>query len=414
MGSVVASTLASQIQAAVVGYQLYEATSDPAAIGYAGLAEALPFILMSPLAGHVADKHDRKRITVSALAILVLSGILLGGITLGRLPAARFAFFTYVVIIAAGFARSMLQPSRLALSADIVPRALYPRAIALRTGAWQLGAVIGPALGGTLYATLGPARAHLVAAALYGGSCLCMGRIVPPAASLTRAAPPPFAKAMREGFAFLRAEKVLLPAIALDLFAVLFGGAVALLPVFARDILQVGPFGYGNLRAASAIGAVAMTGLLAVRPPLKRAGRALLLTVAAFGLCMIGFALSRWFWLSMVLLALSGAVDMVSVLIRSTLLQIRVPPEMMGRITSINQVFVGSSNEIGAFESGLAAKWMGTVPSVLFGGSVTLLVVLVTAWRAPALRRLGRLDDGVPGLSAVLETESSGSVPKTA
>lgn len=414
MGSLVASTLASQIQAAVVGYQLYEATSDPAAIGYAGLAEALPFILLSPVGGHVADTQDRKRITLVALAILVSSGALLGSVTFAELAPRSLAFSMYAVIVAAGLARAVLQPSRLAFSADIVPRSLYPRAIALRSGAWQLGAVIGPAVGGSLYAVLGPGRAHLLTGVLYALSCGCMARIARPPAPAHKGEPLPFATAMREGFAYLRAEKVLLPAIALDLFAVLFGGAVALLPVFARDILQVGASGFGILRAASAVGAVAMTLVLAVSRPLEKAGRALFLTVAAFGICMIGFALSRWFWLSLVLLAVSGAVDMVSVLIRSTLLQTRVPAAMMGRMTAINQVFVGSSNEIGAFESGLAAKYMGTVPSVVFGGCVTLLVVVVTAWRAPALRRLGRLDEGVPGLVSVLETESSGSVPKTA
>ena len=414
MGSLVASTLASQIQAAVVGYQLYVATSDPAAIGYAGLAEALPFIALSPLGGHLADKHDRKAITLSALVVLVLSGAFLGSLTSADLGPRQLAVAMYGVIVAAGLARALLQPARLAFSADIVPRPLYPRAIALRSGAWQLGAVVGPALGGALYAVVGPARAHLITAALYTLSWSCLARIARPPAAAERPVHPPFSRAMREGFAYLFADKVLLPALALDLFAVLFGGAVALLPVFARDILHVGPFSFGTLRASSAVGAVAMTLVLALRPPLQKAGRALLLTVAAFGVCMIAFALSRWFWLSMLLLAVSGAVDMVSVIVRSTLLQTRVRPEMMGRLTAINQVFVGSSNEIGAFESGLAAKYMGTVPSVVFGGCVTLLVVAVTAWRSPALRRLGRLDEGSPGLVGVLEAESAGSTPKTA
>jgi hypothetical protein len=196
---------------------------------------------------------------------------------------------------------------------------------------------------------------------------------------------------LKEGFAFLRGDSVLLPAILLDLFAVLFGGAVALLPVFATEILKVGPRGFGLLRAAPAAGALLASALLALRPPLRHAGRALLLSVAGFGLAMIVFGLSRSFLLSMVVLAASGALDMVSVLVRSTLLQLRVPEHMLGRVSSINQIFIGSSNEIGAFESGVAARLLGTVPAVVLGGVVTLAVVGVATGRAPRLRELGPL-----------------------
>jgi hypothetical protein len=196
---------------------------------------------------------------------------------------------------------------------------------------------------------------------------------------------------LREGISFLRGDRVLLPAIVLDLFAVLFGGAVALLPVFASDVLHVGPRGFGLMRAAPAAGALLASGFLVLRPPLRRAGRAMLVSVAGFGVAVIVFALSRSFPLSLVMLAASGALDMVSVLVRSTLLQLRVPEHMLGRVASINQIFIGSSNEIGAFESGLAARLLGTVPSVVFGGAVTLVVVSVAAWRSPELRRLGPL-----------------------
>jgi hypothetical protein len=199
----------------------------------------------------------------------------------------------------------------------------------------------------------------------------------------------------------LRHEPVILPAIALDLFAVLFGGAVALLPVFAEDILRVGPSGYGVLRAAPAVGAVAMSLILVLRPPFRRAGPAMLASVALFGVFTIGFGLSRSFLLSVTLLAAGGAVDMISVVIRGTLMQVRVPPAMLGRLSAINQIFIGSSNEIGAFESGLAARILGTVPSVVFGGAMTLVVVGVAIWRAPALRALQDLGGGpereIPG-----------------
>jgi len=197
---------------------------------------------------------------------------------------------------------------------------------------------------------------------------------------------------------FVRSEPVLLAALTLDLFSVFFGGATALLPIFAADILQVGPEGLGVLRAAPSVGAVVMSLVLAHRPPLRRSGAVLLVNVALFGLAMIGFGLSRGFVLSTVLLVISGAVDMVSVVIRSTLLQVSTPPELLGRVSSVNQIFIGSSNEIGAFESGVAARLLGTVPSVVFGGLMTLLVVGLTTWKVPELRRLGRLDKLRPEL----------------
>jgi len=217
-----------------------------------------------------------------------------------------------------------------------------------------------------------------------------MASVRPPART-DRRPPAPFFTSVREGVAVLFREPVLLPAVVLDLFAVLFGGATALLPIFAEEILHVGPRGFGLLRAAPAVGALLASAVMVARGPFRRAGRTLLLGVAGFGLCMIGFALSRSFLLSLALLAASGALDMVSVLVRSTLLQLRVPEALLGRVASINQIFIGSSNEIGAFESGAAARLLGTVPSVVMGGAITLAVVAVVAWRAPALRRLGPL-----------------------
>jgi MFS family permease len=387
-----AATLAVQIQAAVVGYQLYALTRDPLSLGAVGLAEALPFISLAPLGGHVADVVDRRRVALAGFAVMILvAGTLL---TLTRLHASLGAgplrLVIYAAVVVGGVARSFLQPSRIALSAQLVPRALYPRAIAWRTGLFQLCAVVGPAFGGLLYGWTGGGGAYLTSLLLLAGAAGAMAAIHPPPRGERRAAAP-FLTSVREGVAVLFREPVLLPALALDLFAVLFGGATALLPVFAEEVLHVGPRGFGLLRSAPAVGALLASALLMVRPPFRRAGRALLLSVAGFGLCMIGFALSRSFPLSLLLLAASGALDMVSVLVRSTLLQLRVPEAFLGRVSSINQIFIGSSNEIGAFESGVAASLLGTVPSVVMGGAITLAVVAVVAWRAPVLRRLGPL-----------------------
>jgi MFS family permease len=390
--SVSAATLGTQIQAAVVGYQIYALTRDPLSLGAIGLAEALPFITLAPVGGHVADAFDRRRVALAAFALMTgVAGALFALTLLGaRLGPGPLRLGLYTAVIMGGVARSFLMPARTALSAEIVPRALYARAIAWRTGLFQVCAVTGPAVGGLLYGWTGGARAYLASLAILVIATLAMTSVRPPARRERRSLAP-FFTSVREGVAVLFSEPVLLPAVALDLFAVLFGGATALLPIFAEEILQVGPRGFGLLRAAPAAGALVASALLAVRPPFRRSGRALLLSVAGFGLCIIAFGLSRSFLLSLVLLAGSGALDMVSVLVRSTLLQLRVPEALLGRVASINQIFIGSSNEIGAFESGVAARLLGTVPAVVLGGAVTLGVVAVVAWRAPALRRLGPL-----------------------
>jgi MFS family permease len=392
VGSVLVLTVATQIQAVVVGWQVYALTKDALSLGLVGLAEALPFIGIALLAGHVADRVNRRRVV--ALATMVMVGCAAALLVLTLSPGA-FAggrvWPIYGVIFMSGVARSFLQPARQALGAELVPRELYPNAVAWRSSIWQLVAVAGPALGGLLYGFAGPAAAYGVVLALV---CVALGAILllRHAGAARPSAEESVTESLGAGIRFLRGEPVLLGAITLDLFSVFFGGATALLPIFAADILHVGPEGLGLLRAAPSVGAVVTSLVLAHRRPLRRAGATLLSYVALFGLTMIGFGLSRSFALSATLLALSGAVDMVSVVIRSTLLQISTPEGLLGRVSSVNQIFIGSSNEIGAFESGVAARLMGTVPSVVFGGTVTLLVVAVTAWRVPELRRLGRLD----------------------
>jgi hypothetical protein len=308
----------------------------------------------------------------------------------GQLGARVVKLAIYGLVAMGGVCRSFLQPVRLALAATLAPRELQAKAVAWRTGLFQISSVAGPAVGGLVCAGVGIAGAYALGAGLLLATVLLMASVRAP---VPGARPPArsILASLHEGLSFLRRDSVLLAAILLDLFAVLFGGAVALLPVFATDILQVGPRGFGLLRAAPAAGAVVAAAVLALRPPLQKAGRALLLSVAGFGLAIIVFALSQSFLLSLLALAVSGGLDMVSVLVRSTLLQLRVPEHMLGRVASINQIFIGSSNEIGAFESGVAARLLGTVPAVLLGGGVTLAVVAVAAWRAPSLRRLGPL-----------------------
>lgn len=391
-----AATLASQVQGAAVAYQLYALTRDPLSLGMIGLAEALPFILCALPAGHLADIWDRRRLVTGALIMLALAAAGLWAVS--RLQPSLGAGFVqgtaYGLISVTGICRSFLQPARTALTAQLVPRPLLPAAVSWRSGLWQLAAVTGPALGGWLYAAFGAATAYATSVALFAVAVFAWVRVFADRAVVIAGASPPRApigSSLREGFSFLRREPVILPAIALDLFAVLFGGAVALLPVFAEDILRVGPSGYGLLRAAPALGAVVMSLILVLRRPIRHAGATMFVAVALFGVCMIAFALSRSFALSLGLLAASGAVDMISVVIRGTLMQVRVPSAMLGRVSAINQIFIGSSNEIGAFESGVGARLLGTVPSVAFGGAMTLVVVAVAVWRAPALRRLGPL-----------------------
>jgi MFS family permease len=391
-----AFTIALQIQGTIVGWQIYELTHDKLALGLIGLAEALPFISLSLFAGHVADRHDRRRISIIALGVLMVCSVALLVLPM-LLPTAPAMIVRtiYGVIVASGLARAFLQPARQAMGAEIVPRELYSNAITWRSGTWQLASIIGPALGGFLYAGGGARLAYAVDAVLMLvgiGAIISMrykSQINP---SHTEAV----GESLSSGLRFVFREKILLGSLTLDLFSVLFGGAVALLPVFADEILRAGPQGLGLLRAAPAIGAVITSFALANLPPMQRTGRTLLTAVAVFGVCMIAFGLSTSFALSVGVLALSGAADMVSVFIRSTLLQTITPVHMMGRVSAVNSIFIGSSNEIGMFESGVTAQAFGTVPSVVLGGIATLVVVAITGWRVPSLRRLARMDARSP------------------
>ena len=391
VASLVALTLGTQIQATVVAWQVYALTKDPLSLGLVGLAEALPYITAALYAGHLADRHNRKIVSLIAIAVQVGCAIALLVLTAytGRL-LARTIWPIYAVVFASGLARSFLQPARTALGAEIVPRETYANAITWRSSLWQFGAVVGPAVGGVIYGFSGARLAYIVEAVF---CVLALGLFAQ--ISYTRhaveAEETTIGENLTVGMRWLMTQPELLGAQLLDLFSVLFGGAPALLPIFAAEILHAGPQGLGVLRAAPAAGAVLVSVFL-IHRRIRKAGPLLFLCVGAFGLCWIFFALSRSFWLSLALLVVSGMVDNVSVIIRSTLLTLRTPQHMLGRVSAVNQIFIGSSNEIGSFESGVAAKLLGAVRSVIFGGMVTLGVVGVTAWKIPPLRKLDHLD----------------------
>ncbi|HXI19771.1 MAG TPA: MFS transporter [Gemmatimonadales bacterium] len=385
----VAQTVATMIQGVTVGWQVYEVTHDPLALGLVGLAEALPFIAAALPAGHLADQLDRRRVCLAALEVLAACSFALFGMTAGGLIRRETVWAVYAVIFASGLARSFLQPTRTALSADLVPRELYLNAITWRSSSWQFAAVAGPALGGLLVGFAGMATAYAVAGCLIG---LAWGAMLRVESRLSAANPlGRGAAGFLEGVRFVRRQPVLLGAFTLDLFSVLFAGAEALLPIFATDILHVGAQGLGILRAAPAAGSVLMSLYLSHRPLPGRAGHVLLGAVALYGVCISGFGLSTHFGLSVLLLGLSGMFDNVSVVMRGTLLQTLTPRAVLGRVAGVNAIFIGSSNEVGAFESGVAARLIGTVPAVVLGGMVPLLVVATIAWGIPELRTLEKI-----------------------
>src|SRR5688500_2678956 len=383
-------TLAREAQIVVVGWQVFALTGDPLTLGLIGLAEALPFIAIALYAGHVADRAERRTMGIAGTFAMVISAVALLLLTLTpNAITAQRVWPVYLIVALSATARSFMRPAVFALSAQVVPRELYPNAIAWRTSSWHFAAVAGPALGGVAYGFAGPAAAYGGVIAVMIVSLVVIISVAERSRPL-RGEKEPIAESLKAGLRFVWREPLLLAAMTLDLFAVLFGGAVALLPAFAT-LLQAGPEGLGILRAAPAAGAIITGFVIAHRPPMRRAGFALFTSVAAFGVCMIAFALSRHFWLSFGILFASGIFDNVSVVIRSTLLQTRTPEHLLGRVAAVNQIFIGSSNEIGAFESGMAARLLGVVPSVLFGGFMTLLVVALTAWRSPGLRKLREL-----------------------
>ncbi|SFQ40396.1 MFS transporter [Hymenobacter arizonensis] len=387
-------TVATRVQGLVVSWQIFKLTNNPLALGLIGLAEAIPSIVVSLYAGYVADSVRRKNIVVAAMAVLFLCAVALAAFAspygIGFL--AKDSLYTlplYGVIFVSGIARGFMGPALFSFMPQLLPdRAFLSNAITWNSTTYQAASVLGPAIGGYLIAHLGVADSYVVTTVLLAFALFQFLRIA------GRPLPPMEGERLNlkdsvlSGLRFIFSNQLVLAALSLDMFAVLFGGAIALLPVFASDILKVGPTGFGHLEAAPAVGSVLMAVVLTYFPLRKHAGRKLLWAVAGFGAATIGFALSKNFVLSLGLLFLTGAFDSVSVIVRSTLIHTFTPEYMKGRVSAVNNIFIGSSNEIGAFESGLAARIMGTVPSVVFGGVMTLLVVAVTTWKADKLRRL--------------------------
>ncbi len=378
--------LAYQIMAVVAGWHIYELTRDPLALGLVGLAEVIPYFSSALFAGHAIDHYcSRRFFAILSSIVLGFSALTLTAITLGYMQG-NTVLWIYAAIALTGFARAFVAPSYNTIFAIIVPRATFARGASIGNAFFQTGAVVGPAIGGLLVGFVSKTAAYGLAGVLCIGAAIAMFSLTiqePPAK-----APSPVFKSIAEGLRFVWHKQVVFGAQMLDMFAVLFGGAVALLPAFVQEIYQVGPEGLGILRSAPALGAI-LTGLWITKHPINQhAGRWLLFAVAGFGVCMIAFALSTHFWLSAGILMTAGAFDGVSVILRTTIMQLATPDEMRGRVSAINGIFIGSSNELGAFESGVAARLMGLVPSVIFGGLMTLGVVGVIAKTAPKLRKL--------------------------
>jgi MFS family permease len=382
-------TIALQMQAVIVGWQIYRLTKDPFSLGLIGLAEAIPALSVALYAGHIADIKSRRMILIRSVAVMLFCslGLLfvnIDDIVIGLGPEwAVKAMYFYIFIH--GFARGFYAPTGFAFLSQLVKREDLTIASTLNSSSWQIAAIVGPALGGLLFAWIGITLSFTVIVALTVIAISCLFSIKPkPIAVDTKKET--IKQRLMEGIRFVWNEKVMLNAISLDLFAVLFGGAVALLPVFADEILNVGAEGLGFLRAAPSLGASITMIALSLSKPISHPGKVLLWCVGAFGVCILVFGLSQLFWLSMIALFFSGAFDSVSVVIRSNILQLQTPDHMRGRVSAVNTMFIGSSNEIGAFESGLAARILGTVPSVVFGACMTLGIVSITAWKAKALK----------------------------
>lgn len=399
LGSRLLSILGLEMVNVAVGWQVYALTKRPLDLGYVGLAQFLPVVILTLPAGHAADRFDRRRVILVCHLAFGLCSALLAWLALGRVqtPVPIFA-----VLVLLGCARAFNAPAAQALMPSLLPEADFPNAVAWNSSTFQVANVVGPALGGVLYAAFGnPEAVYFLAAGLATVDVLVLlgvrtrtGRMEHKAASWAT---------VLAGVRYIWENKIVLGAVSLDLFAVLLGGAMALMPVFAQDVLHTGAWGLGILRSGPAIGAGAVGLYLAARPLKRHVGRTMFTGVAIFGATTIAFGLSRSLWLSLVILIVMGAADMLSVFVRLTVVQISPPPEMRGRVNAVNMLFIGASNELGEFESGLTAQWLGPVRAVIAGGVGTLLVVLTWSRLFPGLRGLDRMP--MESRTAVLERE---------
>jgi len=389
------ATSAMQVLSVAVGWQIYAIARDPLALGLVGLSQFVPMFLLTLPAGDVSDRVDQRLVYALALGVAALCGVLLLVLSLGH-PAVTWPF--YAILALFGAARGFTGPAGSSLLAFLVPMERLPKAIGWNSTAFQTAVIAGPAMGGFLY-VLGPVPAYAMCAACFLGAALGVTTLGGRRRMVETAGDTTALGRVGEGIHFVRARPVVLGALSLDLFAVLLGGAVALLPAFARDILHVGPEGLGLLRSAPAAGAALMAIAFGRRPLERHAGRLMFGAVVLFGIATIVFGLSTSFYLSLAALFVLGAADMVSVFIRSSLIQIATPDAMRGRVSAVNMLFIGASNELGEFESGLTASWWGAVPAVIVGGLGTLVVVAIWMWGFPPLRKVDRLTDVTPGQS---------------
>ncbi len=380
------SAFGQEMQSVAIGWELYERTNSPAAIGFVGLAQFLPVILLSLPAGQVADRYSRKWILTLAQILLACSSASLALVSFFHGPVP----LVYFILVVMGVGRAFNAPARSSLVPQLVEPAILHNAVTWNTSGWQVASMLGPAIGGAIIWRTGRAADAYLVAAICCAACAYFVAGVHPR-RVERDSEPLTFRSLIAGVRFVWSTRLILATITLDLFAVLFGGATALLPIYARDILLVGPGGLGWLRSAPAIGAFVMALVMAHRPPMLRAGRALIASVVGFGVATIVFGFSRDPILAFAMLALIGALDNVSIVVRGTLIQLMTPDAMRGRVSAVNMMFIVSSNELGAFESGMAAELFGPVASAVGGGIGTLLVVAGVLWRWPEVYRLGPL-----------------------
>jgi MFS family permease len=391
LGARLLSTLAAQVQSVAVGYQIYEITRDPLDLGLVGLSQFLPFVVLILPAGQVADHFDRSRV----LSACYLVGIASAGVLLWYTSqGVTVAWPVFASMVLFGCARAFAMPSGQALLPNLVPPEAFSRAVALNSSSFQLATVAGPALGGLLYLA-GPRAVYLSVIGLGLVSLLLMIGVRPISAPASMAKEPMGWQSLLLGLRFVASKPVIFGAISLDLFAVLFGGATALLPIYASDVLHVGPDGLGWLRTAPGVGAALCAMVLAFAPITRRVGAWMFGGVAIFGVATIAFALSTHFLVTLLVLAVLGAADMVSVYIRHLLVQLETPDQIRGRVSAVNAVFIGASNELGEFESGVTAKWLGALRAIVLGGTLTLVVTGVWIRLFPTLWRMDKFIEPV-------------------
>ena len=391
-----AMVFAWSMQFIIIEWQVYSITKDPLSLGIIGLMEVIPALSLALFAGHVVDQKEKKGLLLKCiLAFSVISFglfLLTWPVVIEDFSTQTILYSIYFLVFLGGLVRAFLGPTIFSFMALLIPKKAYPNAATWSSSVWQIASVVGPAVAGFSITLIG---VHWSMCTVFGFSILALLGLSQIAAKpiLNPKIGEPVMESLKEGIKFVFNNKTVLGAITLDMVAVLFGGAVALLPIFAQDILKVGPEGFGFLRAAPAIGAFITMLITAYVPVSKNAGMKLLSAIFAFGVCIIVFGLSTIFFFSLLALFLSGVFDGISVVIRQTILQLKTPDHMRGRVSSVNSMFVGSSNELGAFESGLTAKLMGTVTAVVFGGSMTLFVVLTTGIVSPSFRKLDLTKD---------------------